>query len=198
VSIQNVREILRVPGKLYANPTGFMLPADFGTPLGIVHDVALRLEQSYQFVTAEEYGNQRVEGTQTTSGCALGFVLRGWDKDCIERIFPNTASGSFSGKRRVVEPSTIRPGERLSNRSIVLLFAPDDRDRHPMFVMRRALPALEETAEIRLHMDEDFGLPVVFYAIRDANAKLFDWGMAHDVPPTPLGYGYNYGFNYGM
>lgn len=178
----NVRDILRVPGKLCINPTN--LTAAFphgGTALGIVHDVAIRLEQPCQYITAEEYGNQKIEGVIVTSGCSLGFILRGWDNDCLNRLFPNTFLGGVTGKRYIVDPGTIRPGERLTSRAVVLLFSPDDPNRHPMFEMFSAVPAVDETREIQMRMDEDFGIPVIFHGLRSVGDALYKFGFAHDL-----------------
>jgi hypothetical protein len=141
----------------------------------------LSIEHPYKWVTAEEYGGQRVDGVITGEGCSIGFILRSWDKDVLQRVFPNTSVGASSGRRLVASPGAVRPGELMSNRSVVLLFTPDDADRHPMFLMRRALPAIKETAEVMLRVDQEFGLPVIFHGIRDASGKLYEWGMAHDI-----------------
>lgn len=176
----NVRDILSVPGVLSVNPTSLTVAANRGTQLGIVHEVSIAIDQPYQFVHGEEYG-ERIEAIMVGQGCAIGFNLIAWDKDCLQRLFPNTAVGSTTGKRRVVAPSTIRAGEPVSDRSVVLLFTPDDTDRHPMFLMRRALPAIKETAEVAMKMDQEMGIPAIFYGIRDTNGKLYDWGLAHDL-----------------
>lgn len=179
----NVRDILSVPGRLYLNPTDLTNPHT-NTPtlcLGVVHEVSIVLDQKYLWITAEEYGGEKVEGLLAQDGCAIGFVLRSWDRDMMAKLFPNTVAGETTGKRRVVSPSTIRVGEPLSNRSCVLAFCPDDYENHPTFLMRRALPALKETAEVAMRLDQEFDLPAIFYGIRDTSNRLYDWGLGRDL-----------------
>jgi hypothetical protein len=183
MSAFHVRDILSVPGKLYLNPTDLTNPGA-NTPtlcLGVVQEVSVLVDKSYFWVTAEEYGGERVEGHIAKEGCAVGFILRSWDRDMMAQLFPNTAAGSVTGKRRVVSPGSIRAGEPLSNRSCVLAFCPDDYDNHPVFLMRRALPALKETAEVAMSLDTEFNLPAIFYGIRDTSNRLYDWGLGRDL-----------------
>jgi len=184
MSKPNVRDILTVPGRLSVGPTDLLAPYPHGgTALGIVLETVLILDVPYQSIIAEEYG-ERVEGIVTGQGCALGFLLRGWDFDTLDLIFPNVAAGAASGRARISAPGTIRPGEPMSNRSVVLLFTPDDIDRHPMFLMRRALPAVRETAEIALRLDQEYGVPAIFVGIRDTSGRLYEVGLAHDLQPV--------------
>jgi hypothetical protein len=178
----NVRDILSVPGRLSYGPTNLTTAYPHGgTALGIVQEVYLKIDAPTMYVEAEEYGGEKVEGFITREGCALGFILRSWDRNALSILFPNTVVGATAGKRRVASPSTIRAGEPLSNRSVVLVFTPDDTDRHAMFLMRRALPAIETTTEVRLRLDEEFGIPAIFHGIRDTSGRLYEWGVPHDL-----------------
>lgn len=176
------RNITSIPGRLVINPTSLTsaYPGG-GTGLGIVQDIELHLEQPYKMVMAEEFGGQAVEGTIAREGCVLGAIIRSWDKDALQRLFPNTTLGSTTQKRKVAAPGSIRPGEKLSDRSVVLVFWPDDTDRHPFFVMRRALPCVKETADVALRIDQEYGIPVLFVGIQDTSQRLYDWGLAHDI-----------------
>lgn len=178
----NVRNILTVPGTLWKNPTDLDAGSSgYGTQLGVVRELFLEVDVPYAYILGEEYGGARVDAVRSSEGCAIGGLLQSWDADLLADIFPNTAVGSPSGKRRVVGPGSSLVGALLSSRSFPLLFVPDDVDRHPMFLMRNALPAVEETFRISMRLDEEFGIPVLFYGIRDASNRLFDWGMAHDL-----------------
>lgn len=178
----NVRDITTIPGRLCMNPTS--LTSSYpggGTGLGIVQDIALEIEQPYKFVQAEEFGGQTVESIITREGCALGAILRSWDPDALALLFPNTSVGATSGQRKVAAPGSIRPGENLSSRSCVLVFWPDDPDRHPFFVMRRALPAVKETMSVALRIDQEYGVPAMFFGIQDTSGRLYDWGNGYDI-----------------
>lgn len=181
MATSNVRNIFKTPGRLFMNPTSLTVEANYGTELGTFRQAFLTIDQPYQWIEAEEYGGQKVDGVVTKEGCSIGALLHSWDADLIQKLFPNTAAGDTTHRRRVVSPSTIRPGELMSTRAMVLYFVPDDPVRHPSFLMRRAIPATEEQFQVALKIDEEFGIPVVFYGIRDANGNLYDWGLPHDL-----------------
>lgn len=182
MSLPNVRDIVKIPGRLSMNPVDITTVYPHGgTALGIVKRVAVKTETRYNFVTAEEFGGERVEGAAIYNGIVLAAILHSYDADMIGKVFANTTTGATSGKPVIAEPSTVRAGNRLSDRSCVLCFTPDDEDRHPMLIMRRALPAIEETTELVQRLDEEWGLPVVFYGIRDTSARLYSYGLRRDL-----------------
>lgn len=178
----NVRDNLKIPGRLSMNPTdlGAVYPHG-GTPLGVCEEIVVRPEARYQFVTAEEYGGERVEGSVTYEGIVLAAVLKSYDLDMISKVFPNASAGSVSGKVALAAPGSVRTGARLSDRSCVLCFTPDDEDRHPMLIVRRAIPAVEESAQLTLRIDESWALGVVFYGIRDSSSRLYSYGLRRDL-----------------
>ncbi|ANS05701.1 hypothetical protein [uncultured Mediterranean phage] len=183
MATSNVRNIFTNPGRLFMNPTSLTVEANFGTELGLFRRVVMTVEQPYQWVTAEEHGGQKVEGIITGEGLTIGALLHSWDADALGQIFPNTATGAAgtSGKTFMNVPGTVRPGEKMSVRALVLYFVPDDIERRPCMLMRRALPATQETFDVAQRIDEEHGIPVVFTAIRDTSDNLYDWGFAHDL-----------------
>ncbi len=182
MAASNPRDIMSLPGRLVINPSSLTTAyPGGGTGLGIVQDLSLVLEQPYKAVLAEEFGGQAVEGTIVREGCVLGAILRSWDKDALNKLFPNTTVTSTSEKRLVSSPGTIRPGEKLSDRSAVLVFWPDDTDRHPFFVMRRALPCIKESEAIALRMDQEYGIPMLFFGIQDTSGRLYAFGPKESI-----------------
>ena len=178
----NVRDIFLSPGRFSMNPTDLsqMYPHG-GTPLGVMKRGVIRPEVRYAFVTAEEFGGERVEGMVAYEGMVVAASLHSYDADAIGKVFPNTSTGAVSGKVVVTTPGAIRPGARLTDRACVLVFTPDDEDRHPMLILRRALPAIEEAVELNVALDQEWGLGVVFYGIRDASGRVSSIGLRRDL-----------------
>lgn len=182
MAASNPRDILTIPGRLVMNPSSLLTSyPGSGTGLGIVQDIIITLEQPYKSIQAEEFGGQTVEGMISREGCVLGAILRSWDRDALAKLFPNTTVTSTSERRKISAPGSVRPGEKLSDRSCVLVFWPDDTDRHPFFVMRRALPCIKETADISMRMDQEYGIPVIFFGIQDTSSRLYDFGPKESI-----------------
>lgn len=179
----NPRDISKFPGKLCVNPTDLALAFPHGgTGLGVVRNIMFRPEIKYEDVIAEEYG-ERVESFAVSQGCILVATLQSWDAEVLRNIFWNTELGAVSGRRKIKEgaSATNRAGFRLSDRSVVLLFSPDDTDRAPMLLMRRALPYAQESAEAAFALNSDIAIPVGFSGIRDADGDLYEWAMRKDI-----------------
>ena len=182
----NPKDVLvAVPGRLCVNPTGFGVAYPHGgTAFGIVKAIAIRPGYGYEDVTAEEYGGERVETVATGENWVFAAIMRSWDHDGLSRVFPSEAVGG-SGQPLVTPPSLVantgRAGRLMSAASVVLCFSPDSPLHHPGFVMHRALPLLDETAEANLSLARPQELLVVFRAIRNAAGKAVSWGRLADI-----------------
>jgi len=185
VATPNVRDLLFIPGRLSVNPSNLNTAYPYGgTALGVTRGLAIKLNSVYDpeaVVSAEEFGGETTDFVHQAEGAILSCVLSSWDAEALNRIFPNTAAGSVTQKRQVSAPGSVRAGSRASSRSVVLVFTPDSPDHHPMFILRRALPALNTAAEINLRMDREAGVAAVFVGIRDSQGRLYDFGMRHDL-----------------
>ncbi len=181
----NVRDLLFIPGRLSHSPSSLTSAYPHGgTALGLTRGLAIKLNSSYDpeaVIEAEEYGGEITDAIQQGEGASVSCVLHSWDADALSKIFPNTAAGTTTQKRQVSAPGSVRAGSRLSSRSIVLVFTPDNPDHHPMFILRRALPALQTAQEINLRLDREAGIAAVFLGIRDTSGRLYDFGMRHDL-----------------
>lgn len=187
MSTPNAKDILvAVPGRLVINPGGFggVFPYG-GTALGIVKAIAVRPGVTYEEVTAEEYGGERVEVIATGEAWTLAAVLRSWDSDGVTRVFPTT-SVPGSGIPQVRHPNTAdanagRAGRIMSDSSVVLAFCPDAPLVHPGVVFHRAIPLLAEQAEMQLSLARPTELAVVFAAIRSATGKSVTIGRLSEI-----------------
>lgn len=186
MAIPNVRDLLVVPGRLSFGGTAFT--SDYphsGTALGLTLGIAVKENTHYsaeEVVTAEEFGGEIVEAVQQAEGVVLSCTLTSWDAAALEAAFPNTAVGATTGFRVVTAPGTNRAGARLSARALTpLVFTPDDVDSQPMYVIWRAIPAIDEANELTMQLDEEMGIGLVFVGIRDSQGRLKSHGRRHDV-----------------
>lgn len=182
----NIGDVLKLPGRLCANPTDLSLAFPHGgTALGLTRAAEFRFGIQTSLVTAEEWGQQPVEAVYTGDVAVFGCVLREWDDDAIGAVFPNTGTGDISGNRtilgRVDGVGVNRAGYLFSSQSLVLLFSPRSVDRHPMVLIRKALPMPDETAMIQASLAQEFGIGVVFQAIPDATDRTYDIGKREDL-----------------
>ena len=136
-------------------------------------------------VTAEEWGQVPVEAVYAGESAVFAAVLREWDNDALSNIFPNTGTGTVSADRTILGRSSgvgvNRAGYLLSNKSFILLFSPKAVDRHPMVLVRKAVPMVDEAATLSLSLAEEFGIGVVFHAIPDSSGRLYDIGKREDL-----------------
>lgn len=183
----NVQDVLRVPGRLVKDPTD--ITADFphgGTELGLTRDAEMRFGIRTALVTAEEWGQQAVESIYAGESAVFAAVLREWDNDAIALMFPNTGTGPTSEANktilgRVSGAGVNRAGYLLSTQSAVILFSPLAVDRHPMVIIRKAIPMVEETSMLSLSLAEELGIGVVWQAIPNATGQVYDIGRREDL-----------------
>jgi len=184
----SVADVMRIPGRLYAEPSDINADPPFGTgtALGLVRDAEFRLHVRTGIVTAEEWGSVAVEAVYAGESAVLACVLREWDDDAIGDIFPNISTSSFSTADksilgRVSGAGVNRAGHLLSSQSIVLFFAPLAIDRHPCIIGRKAVPMVEESAMLSMSLAEEFGIGVVWNAIPDSSGRTYDIGKREDL-----------------
>lgn len=187
MSTPNPKDILAaVPGRLSFGATGLAGAYPHGgTALGIVKAIALRPGATYEEVTAEEYGGERVEVVATGEAWTLAAILRSWDADGVARIFP-TMSVPASGIARVLHPNTADPnagraGRLLSSSAVVLVFTPDALLVHPGIVFHRAVPLLDDQAEMNFSLARMTEVAVVFAALRSATGKSVSVGRLSEI-----------------
>jgi hypothetical protein len=171
--------IFRTPGRLSYGATNLASPWPHGgTGLGIMRAKVLRpFRQSY-VVRAEEFGMEPVERLELGFGWVLAAILRDYDADAVGAIFPNTSIGS-SGRRVIKHPGTAGP--LGSARSVApLVFTPDD-SAAVGFIMYRALPEVDEGAELSLALSANTEIACVFTGIRDASNRVIQIGRLSDL-----------------
>lgn len=183
-------DVLRVGGRLCINPTD--KTQDFphgGTALGVISDVVWKpiFKTEASLAADDKFAGSAQEHYFLGEDGILGVELRQWHNDVINTIFPNTTLGT-SGLRIIGDAdhsaTPFRPGRRLSGRAVKLLFSPDDQDNHPAVLFPKAVPMLEETAELNLVVIDEYRLLVLFHALWDTSTtppRLYRWGKLGDL-----------------
>ncbi len=186
MGVIDVRKILRVPGRL---AFGISTPSDDwphgGTGLGSTRGITLKHFGADFPVTAEEFGGEPVEVLQRAEAWGLACVLRTFDNDAVNTVFPNTSVGATTQHRKIVIPGTRKAGRRRSDNAVVLAFTPDNERDAPMILLYNAVPMLEETAALNFNREEDVGIPVVFMGIRNSAGLIMEVGRKHDLTVPP-------------
>ena len=178
MSAQNVRDALKVPGRLIINPSDLTIAFPHGgTELGLVRGIRVAPGSAYQDMTFEEFGGEIVDKLWTGDAWALAAILESFDADAISTIFQNTSVDPDSDERVIEHPGTVKAGTFMSTRSVVLLLSPDDLENHPGVLFYRAIPMLDETAEITLRLADPLNIAVMFAAIRDTSARVVKVGQ---------------------
>ena len=166
--------IPRVHGKLILSPTNNNDPGNNfgGTVLGAVRRV--RFEPGYdQFNVVDEFHSQVNEVIHLQRNCLLGLLLRGWDADALNTLFPGYVSSS--GEDIVRFPGGFESGNKTSGRTVKILYAAR-RSEHPSVILYKAFPLLEPALELRKSILNDLEIPVFFLATRDILGKLGEIG----------------------
>ena len=175
--------VLRVPGKFSINPTDLDLTGAYphgGTALGLKKIAKFIPNVQYHLVITESLGVQPTEGYLVGEAHVIGTVLREFELDAITTIFHNTSVGAVSGEPIIESPGSFEPGNLLSTRSVVLVFTPEDRE-HPGLIMRRALPMVDEAAEMNLAKNEPMEFSTIWTGIPDVNGKVTETGLLEDI-----------------
>lgn len=187
MALANVRNILRVMGRLCSDPTSVATAFPHGgTALGLVRDGIFRPGVKHHAVLAEEWGNQQVEVVYGGEMSVFAVVLRELDNDMVQKAFVNTAAGTSSGDRVITyEPdataANTRPGTLLSTKSFKLLFSPKATNRDPAILIYKAIPVIDESAELQLSLGEELGIAALFHCIPDASGRVYQVGKLEDL-----------------
>ena len=175
-------KIYRLPGTLYHTPTDLSDPASgLGTAMGTADLVVLRRVQRTSMIVAEEYGHdgvdgEMVEGVYLGESWVLGARLRGIDNDAFGIVFPNVVTGGIKS------PGTTLAGALLTARAKIILWCARDYANVPSVILYRALPLVEETAELKFGLKTPLYVPVLFHGVRNASGVVGYVDLLADLP----------------
>ena len=177
---RKLNQALKNPGRLCINPTDLSIAFPHGgTDLGLVRVIRAVPAYVYTKILAEEFGFRMVEAIRTKPAWAVAAILRGFDDNAIETVWPVSTIGAATGERIIQEgkradDTVHREGLRLSENEVVLCFSPDQLEAHRMVLFQKAIPMIDEAAALDFATAADNETPVVFvaYPSQDAEAPV--------------------------
>ena len=176
MAVADVTKVFRVPGKLAINPTDLTTAFPHGgTALGVATRVRIERTEPRTMVRAEEFGQEVVEVIRGGVTVVVGCMMRQWDSDVLSTIFPDTSGTTVNGL-----PATTRAGSLMSADSIKLLYAAENPD-NPSILIYKAIPLIQETAELRFGVVNELTIPTLWLALRDASNRTYSIGKIGDL-----------------
>jgi len=177
MAVADVTKVYRVPGKLAINPTNLATAFPHGgTALGVATRVRIERTEPRTMVRAEEFGQEVVEVVRGGETLILGVMLRQWDSDVLSAIFPDTSGTTVNGL-----PATTRAGSLMTDNTAKLIFTPDNQTDHPGIILYKAVPLVEETAELKFGVVRELVIPTLWLALRDASNRFYSVGKIGDL-----------------
>jgi hypothetical protein len=144
-----------------------------GTALGMLRGMIFRPERSVTRVWAEEWGCY-VDDFSNGEGVTFMGILRYPDATAMS-VIPDPGSLMFSTGQ------TNRPGTSLYSRAGVLLFTPLT-STYPGVKLYKAIPAIDEAAELQHSMGKEYGLAVAFHGTPDSSGRVYACGPVGSLP----------------
>jgi len=186
MAISNPRNIRRFRGRLVWNPTD--LAATFphgGTEIGVVRDLIFRFGIETEEIRAEEWGNVPTEYVYTGSSAFLAAILREFDNNALDAIFPDTPTGSATGDQTIrgaVSGSGVTfGGTLLSTQSGILAVSPESPETQEFLILYNAIPMPDEASRLQISAGDELGIAVVFRAVTDSTDRLWNIGKRRDL-----------------
>lgn len=160
-----------------------------GTLLGSFRNGVFAFNPTHAEIAAEEFGGQKVEWVQASEAAALTVVLREFDADALQTIFPNTTLSTLTDKAsvegRVHGSGVVGAGSRATDRSTKILVESVSPELVPSLLLYNAVPMPSEASEIQIGTVDQFGLAVVFECTYDSSGRTYDLMPLKDMPTNP-------------
>lgn len=152
-----------------------------GTVIGRVSMIALA--QTGTNVVVQTEGLARVsEVLEGGIRWSLSFVLRGWDRDSVQLLFPDGYSEGSETQHAVFDsPGIQKPGSSALSRAVKILLVPDDAERNPGLIIYRGVPDWASNAEMLFQLPEEFVIPVSIECVQDSSGRILSIGRIHDL-----------------
>lgn len=182
----NTRNLWRFTAAIIKSPTNLSSASPYGgTALGLIGDFVFAVENAHVEVQAEEFGGVTVDYVRMGEKAIITGVLRTWDEDAIDAIFPNTADGASSNRKliksQVAGAGMTKPGKLASAGSFKLLIASDAPDHNPSLLFYNAIPMMDTQLRISSTPAAEAGMAVAFRAAPDADGKMYHMGILEDM-----------------
>ena len=114
------------------NPTDFATTFPHGgSAIGEIRDGVVLISEQRARITSEEYVGQLADEISAGWSVVMTAVLREWDSDGLDAVFPNVETGSSSGLplvrlRSFGGTGVVPHGSLVSDRAISIVYSPDD------------------------------------------------------------------------
>lgn len=182
-SLAALQELLEVPGLLIRGadsidatvPDGwpFGAGADVwgGVVLGNVESAEVAVEEVRTPLHQEWQGRRPVESIYMGEVVYLAALLTGWDADAVATVYP----GQVTQPTTIGHPSLVggrQPGRLGSQDAVSLLFAPEDLRRHPLVLLPRAVPRVDDSRSLQLQLGEAAFLAARFDALPQSDGTV--------------------------
>lgn len=186
MSTPDISNVFSVPGRLSHSPSDLSTAYPHGgTAIGTVGKLTPYPRDPAFPLRAVEWGNAVYDVVEGGNDWVVTAELREvLDADALAAIFPCYTTGRSGGPILKVKAGTDaqRAGVVLGTAfSRVVVFTPDSPDQHPWLILRRAVPAIQATAELALRGNDELRWPVMWYATPDANKDVLDFGLRRDL-----------------
>lgn len=182
MAANDVNKVLLLGGSLVRDPTNLSAAYPHGgTELGVLSDghVVPYFKTSSVKGAEDKHSNQTVETVYLGESWVFGVTLRQFDSDAVGAVFPN--KGTTGPQKKAA--SSVKPGYRLSNRSMRLLFVPTNAS-HPAILLYRVLPMIKETDELHTRAISEFAFQALFECIPDTNGNVHAMDLLSNLSLT--------------
>lgn len=179
-----ITRTIRNPGRLVVDPTSLSGSYPYGgTEVGLSTQATLSVLSDEPFRVWSEGLGEVTDVLEPNKRFAFSCLLRGWDHDAIELLFPrNYAAGAVSPNHALYqEPGTRTPGQSASGRAVVLLFVPDDLLHGKAVLCYSAIPEWTSGAEFVFQRSGELLLPVVADCLRNSSGLTLEVGTFGDL-----------------
>lgn len=151
----DVAKIMRVPSRIYVD----------GVQIGVTKAIRFMPNVKYAPITAEEFGHVAQKMILISQAPTVAMIIRDYDAAAFDALFPGSASGVVTGS--VLNPKT---ASSMESKEVELKIVPLQSNA-PGLIFYRAVPMLQESAELRYGYNSDIGVAAVFAALADASGK---------------------------
>ena len=173
------------PGRLIIGPTEEFATGTYpygGVEIGYAADVVLE-NLGTPFVVEDEGLGEPSEVLEADNQWRLRCELRVWTDAAVQLLMVGGYELGATTRRRTFNvPGNRTPGQRSIDRtSVVVALVPDDAIHTDGLVLYRAVPGLQEGAEISFSRQREHAIPMVFDCLRDDNLRILSQGRLPDL-----------------
>jgi len=175
--------ILRAPSRVIVGPTNLGAVAPYGGKyVGHTKSVALVTTRNLTRIDDEGLG-EASDILESRTQYVFSCVLRGFDDDAIELLFPgHHSTGAVSGRAVFQSPSSRLPGRSALSRGVKILIVPDDVDNMPACLLHRVVCEAADQSQLEWSAQQEFGMTISGQCLRGASvSRILDVGRLADL-----------------